>query len=131
MPAVAICASIDDCDCRVGSCSEFHPQLGVTYTVVQQDGALSITDSGDTTATALVGGVYADNHYSVGGVGVIPSYVGQGVVFALEEGMFTVAGGAPTGLHFTIDDTTKATVGGVMLDCDVHGTGSAQYVGVY
>ena len=128
---LVVSSSLDDCDCRVGSCSEFHAQLGVTDTVVQQDGALSITDSADMTATALVGGVYADDRYSVGGMTVVPSSAGQGVLFALEEGMFTVSGGAPTGLRFTIDETIKATLGGLTFDCDLHGTGSAQYEGPY
>jgi hypothetical protein len=126
---LVVSSSIDDCDCRVGSCSQFHVQIGVTYTVVQQDGALSITDSGDTTGTPLLGGVYADNHYSVGGVAVVPSYIGQGVLYAIEEGMFTVAGGVPTGLHFTVDETTKAMIAGASFDCDIHGSGSAVYEG--
>ena len=128
---LVVSSSIDDCDCRVGSCSGFHVQIGVTYTIVQQDGALSITDSGDTTGTPLVGGVYADNHYSVGGVATVPSYVGQGVIYALEEGSFSVSGGVPTGLHFSIDETTKATIAGASFDCDIHGSGSAQYEGTY
>ena len=122
-------SSIDDCDCRVGSCSEFHAEIGVTYTIVEQDGALSISDSGDTTGTALLGGVDADNSFSAGGVAQVPSYLGQGVIYALEAGTFSVSGGVPTGVHFSIDETVKTTIGGTSADCDIHGSGSAQYEG--
>ena len=121
--------SIDDCDCRVGSCSQFHVQIGVTYTVVEQDGALSITDSGDTTGTPLLGGVDADDHFSAGGVAQIPSYVGSGVIYAFESGKFNVSGGAPTGVSFSIDETVKTTIGGTSADCDIHASSSAQYEG--
>ncbi len=126
---LVVSGSIDDCDCRVGSCSQFHVQIGVTYTVVEQDGALSITDSGDTTGTPLLGGVDADDHFSAGGVAQIPSYVGSGVIYALETGTFSVSGGAPTGMAFSIDETIKATVAGTSSDCDLHGSGSTQYEG--
>jgi hypothetical protein len=126
---LVVSGSIDDCDCRVGSCSQFHVEIGVTYTIVAQDGALSITDSGDDTGTPLLGGVDADNHFSAGGVAQIPSYVGSGVIYALETGTFSVSGGAPTGMSFSIDETTKTTIFGTTADCDIHGSSSAQYEG--
>jgi hypothetical protein len=128
---LVLTASIDDCDCRVGSCSQFRPEIGVTYAIVQQDGALTIRDSGDTTGTPLVGGVDADNHFSAGGVAVVPSYLGQGVIYALETGSFSVSGGLPTGVQFSIDETVKTTIAGASLDCDIHGSNSAQYEGAY
>jgi hypothetical protein len=126
---LVVSGSIDDCDCRVGSCSQFHAEIGVTYTVVEQDGALSITDSGDDTGTSLLGGVDADDHFSVGGVAQVPSYLGSGVMYALETGTFSVASGAPAGLSFSIDETIKTTILGTSTDCDVHGSSTAQYVG--
>jgi len=122
-------SSIDDCNCRVGSCSQFHAEIGVTYTIVEQDGALSITDSGDATGTPLLGGVDLDDSFSAGGVAQIPTYLGQGAVYALETGTFSVSGGVPTGIHYSIDDTTTATITGISYDCDIHGSGSAQYEG--
>ncbi|HTB57160.1 MAG TPA: hypothetical protein VLC06_04775 [Polyangia bacterium] len=126
---LVVSGSIDDCDCRVGSCSEFHAEIGVTYTIVEQDGALSITDSGDDTGTPLLGGVDADDSFSAGGVAQVPAYLGQGVIYALEEGKFSVSGGAPTGVSFSIDETVKTTIGGTTSDCDIHGSSSAEYEG--
>jgi hypothetical protein len=126
---LVVSGSIDDCDCRVGSCSEFHAEIGVTYTIVEQDGALSITDSGDDTGTPLLGGVDADDSFSAGGVAQVPTYLGQGVIYALEEGKFSVSGGAPTGVSFSIDETVKTTIGGTTSDCDIHGSSSAEYEG--
>ena len=122
-------ATIDDCNCRTGSCSQIHAEVGVTYTVVEQDGALSITDSGDASGTPLLGGVDADNSFSVGGTAHIPSYVGQGVVYVMETGTFSVSSGVPTGMHFSGDETIVGTIGGVTYDCDVQSNGSTLYEG--
>ena len=126
---LVVSGSIDDCDCRVGSCSQYHVEIGVTYTVVEQDGALTITDSGDTTGTPLLGGVDADDSFTVGGVAQVPYYVGQGVIYAFESGKFNVSGGAPTGVSFSIDETVKTTIGATSADCDIHASSSAQYEG--
>jgi hypothetical protein len=126
---LVVSSSIDDCNCRVGSCSNVHAQVGVTYTVVQQDGALSITDSGDTAGTALVGGVQADDSFSVGGTGAIPSFLGQGVVYALQTGTFSISGGVPTGTEFSVDETITGTIAAVSYDCDFHASGSTRYQG--
>lgn len=126
---LVVAAAIDDCDCRAGSCSQIHAEVGVTYTIVERDGALSVTDSGDTTGTPLLGGVDADNSFSVGGTAQIPSSVGQGSIYAMETGTFTVSGGVPTGTKFSVDETIVGTILGLTYDCDLHASGSTQYEG--
>ena len=59
----------------------------------------------------------------------VPSYAGQGTLYVLETGTFSVSGGQPTGLSFSVDETIKATITGLSYDCDIHGSGSAQYEG--
>ena len=126
---LVVSAAIADCNCRTGSCSQVHAEVGVTYTIVEQDGALSITDSGDTTGTPLLGGVDADNSFSVGGTAQIPTYVGQGFVYVMQMGTFNVSGGVPTGMHFTADETIVGTIAGLTYDCDVQSNGSTLYEG--
>ena len=52
-----------------------------------------------------MGGVDADDSFSAGGVAQVPAYLGQGVIYAFEQGQFSVSGGVPTGMHFSIDET--------------------------
>jgi len=122
-------ASIDDCNCRTGSCSNVHAEIGVTYSIVQQDGALSLLDSGDVTGTPLLGSVDADDKFSVGGAAQIPSYAGQGVIYSLETGTFSVSGGVPTGTHYSVDSTIEGTISGIGYDCDIQASGATTYQG--
>jgi hypothetical protein len=124
---LVVSSAIDDCNCRTGSCSEIHAQVGVTDTIVEQDGALSITDSGDNTGTPLSGGVDANDSFSVGGTAQVPASTGQGVIYAMETGTFSVSGGVPTGVQFSVDETIVGTILGMTYDCDFHASGSAQY----
>lgn len=126
---LVVSSSIDDCNCRAGSCSEFHGQPGATETMVQQDGALSIVDSGDSTGATALGGVNADDSFSAGIVDQIPSSVGQGVLYVLETGRFEVSAGVPTGMEFSADETITGTITGTAYDCDTHVSLSARYEG--
>jgi len=123
--------SIEGCDCRVGSCSNVHgeSEIGATQVVTQQDGALSLVDSGYRTNTPLLGGVDADNKFSVGGGLEIPSYLGQGVTYSLRTGTFSVSDGVPTGMEYTIDSSITGSVTDVSYDCDIHSSGSTRYEG--
>lgn len=119
-------ASIDDCECRTGSCSTFRAQTGDTLTVVQTDGALMATDS---QGNVLTGGVDANDDFSCGGASMIPYLAGQGSLYTLMTGTFDVSGGQPTGMHFQLDETITGAVAGMTVDCNLLGSGSARYEG--
>lgn len=123
-------ATLEGCDCRAGSCALIHAGTpGVTFTVVQQDGMVTMSSSGDTTGTPVVGSVNPDGSFSVGAVAQIPYAVGSGVIYELSQGHFNVSGGLPTGMQFQGDETIRGTVEGITYDCDVRSSNIAVYEG--
>ena len=128
---LVVSESIEGCVCRVGSCSNVRGEyeIGATQAVTQQDGALSLVDSGYRTDTPLLGGVDADNKFSVGGALQIPSYLGQGVIYSLRTGTFSVSAGVPTGMEFTVDASIIGSITDASFDCDIHASGSTRYEG--
>jgi hypothetical protein len=119
-------AAIEDCTCRVGSCAMIHAETGTTLMVVQQDGALTVTDSNGNVST---GGVKLDDTFTCGGVETIPSAEGQGEIYALLDGTFQLSAGQPTAMTFQISETITGSILGVSYDCDFLGSGMARYEG--
>ena len=119
-------AAIEDCTCRVGSCAMIHAQTGTTLMVVQQAGALTVTDSNGNVST---GGVKLDDTFTCGGEAVIPSAEGQGQIYAVMDGTFQLSGGQPTAMTFQISETITGTILGMSYDCDFLGSGTARYEG--
>jgi hypothetical protein len=125
-PYLVTSATIEGCDCRVGSCGFFHGAAGGTVTVTQQDGSLTFTASGTQPA---VGGVNADDTFSVGGAFPLPYSVGQGEDYTVDTGTFEVSGGVPTGIQFQTYQTITGTLEGGSYDCDLVASVTARYEG--
>jgi hypothetical protein len=119
-------STIDDCACRVGSCAMIHAETGTTLMVVQDDGALTVTDSNNNVST---GGVNLDNTFTCGGAEAIPSSEGQGEIYALLDGTFQLSGGLPTTMQFQVSETITGTILGTNYDCDFVASGTARYEG--
>jgi hypothetical protein len=123
-------SAITGCNCRVGSCGQITPTpIGATFEVTQQGGTLSMVASTDTTQTPAVGGVDADNSFSVGQVAQVPADLGQGAAYELVHGQFNVANGLPTGMTCEVEETVTATVEGTSYDCDLSGSVGTVYEG--
>lgn len=123
-------SALTGCDCRVGSCGQITPTpIGATFEVTQQDGTLSMVVSTDTTPTPSVGGVDADNSFSVGQVAQVPADLGQGAAYELVHGQFNVASGLPTGMACEVEETITATLEGMSYDCDISGSVGTVYEG--
>ena len=95
--------------------------------VTQQDGSLTFTALGTQPA---VGGVNADDTFSVGGAFPLPYSVGQGEVNTVDTGTFEVSGGVPTGIQFQTYQTITGTLEGGSYDCDLVASVTARYEGV-
>ena len=114
-------SALTGCYCRSGSCAEFTPtQIGTTLDVTQQDGTLSIITLADGTQTPVVGGVDANDSFSVGAAVEVSASVGEGFVYELLGGQFNVAGGLPTGMTYEAEGTLTATLQGASYDCDIN-----------
>jgi hypothetical protein len=110
-------AALDGCRCRSGSCREFHAQTGSTLTVQQQDGAFSV--NGD-----CVGGVNEDGTFWCGGA----KSDGVQFEFGANTGKFTATAGNPSRLDVETETTVVTSIGGLQLDCDIKGHGSARFL---
>jgi hypothetical protein len=117
---------IENCVCRAGSCSMIKAMPGTVSTVVQQDGALTITDSN---GNPITGGVNVDDTYTCGGWASVDQDTGYGWIYALEEGQFDLSAGQPFDMQFQLYETIKATVLSMTFDCDFVASGFRRYEG--
>ncbi len=114
-------STLTGCRCRVGVC-DLHVGTGVTLTVVQQDGALTVTDfSGNSSH----GGVNVNYTFVYGGTSPLTS----GESFAIEHGLFTVSSGRPVNMQFDGQATLTGTIGYESYDCDLALAATADYQG--
>jgi hypothetical protein len=104
-------STIDACQCRSGTCLQFHPRTGSVSMFVEQDGTLTLDNN-------CTGGVDADGKFWCGGQQPEP---GGGVTLAVATGTFLLGGAAPTGLEMTEELTIAATIGATNFDCDLRG----------
>jgi len=118
-------AAITSCYCRVGGCTA----LSITIqpgpaTLVQQDGALTMTDYERVTST---GGVNADGTFTVGSAQELPG----AAVYTRTDGKFVLVNGQPDSFDSTATSTYIIAMPGpaVDLDCDLVVACSSRYVG--
>ena len=113
-------AQIEACACRAGTCQPFHALSGASSVVTQNDGALASTGSG-----LCTGGIDEDGRYWCGEA----EQSATSTIFGREEGTFELIDGMPTWKKFTVETTAVMTLSGVVHDCDVRASGTAQYMG--
>jgi hypothetical protein len=108
-------SSVTACRCRSGTCREVRPQVGATFAVEQQDGALTIS--------GCLGGVNEDGTFWCGGAAKQAD-----TEFTLNSGTFTVVAELPSRVD-VVSETTFVTGFGAPFDCDFQGRSSARYLG--
>jgi hypothetical protein len=118
-------STLTGCRCRVGVC-DLHAGTGVTLTVLQQDGALTITDS---SGNASHGGINDTLAYVCGGVSPFNASGSSGESYGIQHGLFTVSGGRPVDMQYDGQATLTGTVGSESYDCDLALSATAEYQG--
>ena len=82
-------SALTGCRCRVGLC-DLRVSTGATLTVLQQDGALTATDSAGNSSH---GGVDASGTFVYGGVSTFDSANASGEELGIVHGFFTSSNG--------------------------------------
>ena len=118
-------SSLTGCRCRVGRC-DFRVGTGATLTVLQQDGALTVTDSAGNSSH---GGVDAIGTFVYGGVSSLDSANASGEELGIVHGVFTMSNGRPVNRPIAGQATLTGTLGYESYDCDLALAGTAEYQG--
>jgi hypothetical protein len=118
-------STLTGCRCRVGIC-DLHAGTGVSLTVLQQDGALTVTDS---LGNPSYGGVNANDTFVYGGVAPFDSANASGVELGIVHGLFAVSNGRPVNMEYVGQATLTGTLGSESYDCDLSLSATAEYQG--
>jgi hypothetical protein len=95
-------------------------------TILQQDGALTVTDS---SGNSSYGGVNADDTFVYGGVAPFNSASASGAELGIVHGRFTVSNGRPVNMQFVGQATLTGTLVSETYDCDLTLAATAEYQG--
>ena len=98
----------------------------MTSTVLQQDGALTVTDY---LGNPSYGGVNDDETFVYGGVTPSDAAGASGQALGIVHGLFTVSNGRPVNMQFVGQSTLTGTLGYESYDCDLAVAATAEYQG--
>ena len=118
-------SALTGCRCRVGVC-DLRTGTGGTLTVLQQDGALTVTDSA---GNSSYGGVNASGTFAYGGGAPFNSAHASGGELAIVHGLFTVSNGRPVDMQSVVQATLTGTLGSESYDCDLSLSATNEYQG--
>ena len=112
---------VEACSCRVGNCATVRVQVGTILTVAQTAGVIQI---GGTNSTEICsGGVDADGSFHCNGQ--VIDAVTNTTEFVVATGQFVFSNGAASSFHQSEEITAILP----MIDCDIRGNMTAQFVG--
>jgi hypothetical protein len=111
---------VSGCHCRVGLCSYFGASPFPEFSMLQQDGMLTVHDF----VGVATGWIDADGSYAIGSA-VEDDY---GASYGLDEGKIGLVDGVPHSGRATLSMTVTGDFG-MNLDCDVRLSETFHYVG--